>query len=94
MNVLEAIEIMKLSKQMRRKIWSPQTRVELVLGKTDYAKVSGAKINGIPVGLFNGGTSEVTQAPYFIAKTNDSEIIGYEFSSIDVLATDWEEYTG
>jgi hypothetical protein len=94
MNVLEAIEIMKLNKQMRRKIWSAQTRVELVLGTTDYAKVTTAKIDGIPVGLFNGGTSEITQAPYFVAKTNDSEIIGYEFKSIDVLATDWEEYTG
>lgn len=94
MNVLEAIELMKLNKQMRRKIWTPQTRVELVLGKTDYAKVSGAKIDGIPVGLFNGGTSDVTQAPYFVAKNNDSEIIGFEFKSIDILATDWEEYTG
>ncbi len=74
MNVLEAIEIMKLNKQMRRKIWLAQTRVD--------------------VGLFNGGTSEITQAPYFVAKTNDSEYIGFEFKSYDVLATDWEEYTG
>lgn len=94
MNILEAVELMKIGKAVRRKFWTDTRRVSLKLGYANYSNVSGSTIHGVPVSFFNAADFEMTTMPSIsIAEGNiisSSSVLDFD----DIISSDWEIYQG
>ena len=94
MNILEAVELMKIGKSVRRADWGREFSIHLRLGEANFNNVTGSKLHGIPVSFFKGAEFEKTTLPS-IALYGKNVIEPYtQLRIVDIIATDWEIYEG
>ncbi len=94
MNILEAVELMKIGKSVKRKAWAGSCRVNLKLGVANFNKVVGSTLYGVPVSFFTGADFEMTTMPSCSFIEGNMIIPAAQLLIDDIIALDWEIYEG
>lgn len=94
MNILEAVELMKIGKSVRRKAWTDTRRVNLQLGYANYNNVSGSTLHGVPVSFFTAAEFQMTTMPSISMVEGNIINSSCSLDFDDIISSDWEIYEG
>lgn len=94
MNILEAVELMKIGKSVRRTNWADDYRINLQLGKANYNSVTGSTLYGVPVSFFSAAEFQMTTMPSLSLVQGNVIESAVQLLIEDVVANDWVIYEG
>jgi hypothetical protein len=94
MNILEAVELMKIGKSVRRSSWIDNYRMNMQLGKANYNNVAGSTLYGVPVSFFTAAEFEMTTMPSISLVQGNVIESAVQLLIEDVVANDWVIYEG
>ena len=91
MNIIEAMEMAKIGKRIRKASWIKGASLVLSLGAVPYDRIKNGSFSGVPASLFHEAEGQTVILPFFnMLQPNSIRVVGYTLSPDEILSTDWE----